>query len=68
MDRLWTEWLINSNVDVEFNRQAVPEVKFATPAVDIHAKPPHIEAKVTGSAPGAPLLSSIIGIDTKKQK
>ena len=52
---------------MEFNRPIVPEVKFATPAVDIHAKPPHIEAKVTGS-PGAPLPSSIIGIDTKKKK
>ena len=29
-------------------------------------KPPHIEAKVTGAAPGAPLLSSINGSDTKK--
>ena len=51
---------------MEFNRPTGPEVKFATPVVDIHEKPPHIEAKVTGSEQGAPLLSSIIGSDTKK--
>ena len=60
--------VINSNVDVKFNPPTVPKVKSATSALDVHAKPPHIETKVTGSAPGSLLLSSIIGSDIKKQK
>ena len=46
--------LHGSNVDIDINLPNRGLNLHGPSAVDIHAKPPHIEPKVTGSAPGAP--------------
>ena len=61
------EQVINSNVDVEFNPPIVPEVKFANPAVDVHAKLPHFEAKVKGPVPGAIYLVLLLEVIQRKK-